>query len=73
MVKFDRTKEEFYRDSVIGHKRTIDVLYHKWGVGLYKNAQYKIPQDDLETLAWAKKKLDKSVKDYNEHRSKIGK
>jgi len=44
-------------------KNTIDILYHKWGVELFKNPQYKIPQEDLKTMAWAKKELDKALEE----------
>jgi hypothetical protein len=39
----------------------IGILYHKWGVELFKNPQYKIPQEDLKTLAWAKKEFAQAV------------
>tara|TARA_R110000803_G_scaffold204447_1_gene270462 strand:- start:642 stop:833 length:192 start_codon:yes stop_codon:yes gene_type:complete len=54
---------ELYTLIAKNRKNTIDILYHKWGVELFKNPQYKIPQEDLKTMAWAKKELDKALEE----------
>ena len=43
-------------------KETIDVLYHKWGVELFKDPGYKISSDDIKTMEWAKKGFAEALK-----------
>ena len=40
-------------------KLVIDTLYHKWGVALENDPKYRISQEDLDTMKWAKKELHK--------------
>jgi len=50
-------------DRIKNCHMTIGILYHGWGVELLKNPAYKISDDDLKTMEWAKKEFHKAVKE----------